>query len=293
MMAAFGPVTYDALMGLTGLAFVVSVEPGFAHDPLAELRSGRIVDTLAALGLDGEPAELDSPEAVVPTVREAVDAGFAVPLLGWPQASDDWALIAGYDTGRGVLCGRPADGSEDAYLGAPPRGHAAVIVRGRIAPTDKREAATEALQWAARRAQDTAQAYETWRAMLGEGGPGTDQPKFETWLHDHEALAETLADARASAAEFVRHCAAGLGPAAGEGLNRAAEGYDAIADLLDAREPSIFGDGIAHCLASESWRAEWSLQIGEIAAIEAEALETIRLALSGGPTSGDYSDAVP
>ena len=76
------------------------------------------------LGVGAEWVALEGD--VMAAVRPCLEAGWAVPVLGWPQPLDDWGLVTGFDLGRGVLCGWPADYAGDTYLGTAPAGELAL-----------------------------------------------------------------------------------------------------------------------------------------------------------------------
>lgn len=304
MLAHLGrPVGYDALMGLSGLAFVTPLEEDFGRPGGAPARCARLREALAAMGLRGamhmttrgtveEESGSAATDGAPQLVREALERGFAVPVLGWPRAQDDWGIIAGYDDGRGVWCGWPHGYHGDAYLGAAPACEAFVIVQEMGPPPDSVQAVVEALRWAVERRAQVAEAYERRRGMLEEEwGEDPDAPEHVARAMRHERATEALADARTAAAGFLRSCAGLLGPAGGEWALAAAELCDGLVARIEARRPPVLDGKAARALASERIRNEWREELGVIARLDLEALDCMAKALTSDLGPGEMGEA--
>ena len=307
------PASYDAIMGLTGIAFILPLREDFRRAPGDADRCARIPEALAALGLRGQwrllgggevaagsrsyeegeagrcqdedradTCEDERPDAgIIEIVQQAIDADFAVPILGWPGEREDWAIVTGYDCGRGVICGWPGTYAGEEYLGAPPTSEAVVIIQEPVPPSDELRAVTASLQWAAAQRKQVAQAYDLWREMLDEKWEaGPEDPDLASRALRHEAATEALADARSAAAGFLRHCAELLDSVGSQWALAAADTYGILVERVEARRPPLFDEGAGEALASSEWRATWRQQLEEIAETDARALAQIEKALT-------------
>ena len=303
MLAHLGrPIGYDALMGLSGIAFVTPLEDDFGRRASAPARCARIPEALSAVGLRGgirvrTPAAAGDAGGPAGTgestqlVRSALEGGFAVPVLGWPRAQDDWGIITGYDCGRGVWCGWPHGYHGDAYLGATPGGEAFVIVQEMGVPAEGAQAAVTALRRAVEGRAQVAEAYERRRGMLEEEwGDDPDAPEHVARAMRHELATEALADARTAAAGFLRSCAGLLGPAGGEWALAAAELCDDLVARIEARRPPVLDGRAARALASERLRDRWREELGVIARLDLEALDCVARALTSDLGPGEMGE---
>lgn len=274
-------IGYDDLMGLTGIAFDLPAPADFAAPSAHPLRCEGVVEGLCALGLKARCVSLEpqDPAAVVAVVEEGLESGFAVPVLGWPAAGDDWAVITGSDRGRGVLCGWPSRPATEAYLGAPPRGEAAIVLLERRQPPSPTQALLEALGRAADRAGRVAETYAQWVSCLrAQAGWGEDAGAC---ILRHEAFCDALADARTSAAAFCERAGETLGPEAGEWLTQAAAEAYAIVSELEARDPPIGDPEVLQAFESAQWREEWAATVQLLSRAEARLLGCLRSACRG------------
>jgi hypothetical protein len=249
-------VSYDAVLGLSGIALLpppqMSPAPGDpfweAYEALSPAAGvgmptsvqpwvSRVAEAVG--GLAGEVrAPLLSAQEALEAVRTGVDGGFAVPLRGWPEGQEAWSVATGYDPARGVICGWPPEREEDTYLGAAPRGSAAVILRATESEKLPRtKAAVTALgHWAEAWVEGWSR-YGAWLDWLAQAAPEGDRRPV---MAAHHAAAEGLADARTAAASFARTCAGLLG--GGEGmpeLERAADNLARVVEVLEAGPPAL------------------------------------------------------
>lgn len=286
------PVGYDALMGLGGIAFMTPIGEDFRRPVGDRARCEGLAEALAVVGLHGQvllragaggddQGKGAGDDELWEPVCEALERGFAAPVLGWPGAQDDWGIVAGHDRGRGLWCGRPHGYRGDAYLGAPPAGEALVIVREKGPRAQAAQAALRALRRAVEGRGEVAEAYERWEGMLDERWEqDPDAPEHVARVMRHELATEALADARTAAAGFLRSCAGLLGPAGGEWALAAAELYDGLVARIEARRPPVLDSKAARALASERLRNQWREQLGLIAQLDLEAMDCVARALT-------------
>ncbi len=284
------PVDYDVLMGLSAVAFMLPLEPDFQSVPADARRCARLPAALAALGLRGRAWPLAGAETMAP-VYAALDAGFAVPLLGWPQPQDDWGVLTGYDHGRGVVCGWPAGYAGESYVGAAPAGTAAILLE-QVAPVPELAPELAAtLEWVVAHAADVAAAYPLWCDMLDERWErDEDELVAAARVLRHEVAAEALADARAAAASFLRWCGDRLLGVAAEWALSAAERCDALVESLEARHPPLFDDEVAEALRSATWRGQWRRRLAGLAEADADVARDLRRALTTDLAPGDIRE---
>lgn len=278
------PVSYDVFMGLSGIAFALGVRPDFDSPPTEIAERARVPDALSAVGLRGD---WRAPPITISAIKPGIDAGYPTVVLGWPQEEGGWAIIAGFDAAEGVICGWPADRAGPSYIGAPPRGAAALIITGQVDPPTRQDAAAQALAWAVAHHTEVAADYDRWReALFGDWEADPAEPELLGPSLRHELLCERLADARAAAASFLHGCAELLGGVTGDWLIEASEAHHLLVERLEGRRPPVFSDGAAEALASAQWRADWAQQLLDLADLDARASTCIRRGLNAdiGPT---------
>ncbi|MCE5215962.1 hypothetical protein LLH03_02920 [bacterium] len=285
---------YDSLMGLSGLAFML---PTFA-DGGPELDTGDVGEllpqALRALGVQGTVLCATGPEETqiwTEPITQALRAGFGVPVLGWPEEQDDWAVLTGVDPGRRVWVGWPAGYEEKTCLGAPPRACKTVVIAGTCETTAPWEAATASFEGALARRQQMRAAHDTWCQVLKREKEGTKEaakPLGER-LAAHVRLRSWLADARYSAAKFVE-CCADLAPASAlEGLEAAVDHYEEAARAIEwvpvPLEEELEGDDL------DSAEEESNLEEAFDAVLRSEsaALDSLSHALKGEPVRDEWS----
>lgn len=218
---------YDALMGITGLAFRVPAWPGAAG-----LTGDETAAAVRALddALRGDVVLHEAPEtdAAMDIVRRSIDAGVPVAALGWGSAKESWSVICGYDTDRGRWLGHCVlDAPRKQYESWPPTHEMLVEL-----PRSPRPRGREALRQAVRRAgaswSDSGERrYERWITELRE----TEEPPGI----DHEVAVELVIDARTAAVGFLRRLAELEEPIPGAWLELAADRHLEAMELLESR----------------------------------------------------------
>lgn len=267
---------YDAVMALCGLAFALPVRRGFTAEPHDGVRGLRLGGGLAALGLSVTVAEPGSHDAALALLQAALGRGFPVPVLGWPRDAVGWGLITGYDAVRGVCIGWHPSPDVPDPVSALPVAEAMVVVEGRGAVPEREASARAALTWAAERHPDLRQAHALWAEAVAEDWSALDAEAFAARLLGHEDLFERTADARTAAASFLRRCAGASEDPAAAHLAVAAERYEALVDVMDARRPHASEEGVADVFRSQDWRDDWRRSLGRIADLDLQALDAIQ-----------------
>lgn len=280
-------VDYDAFMGLTGMAFRLHVLDRL--DPRAT--EDRLVDELPSLieplGMRVEVLRPESAGELAEIVRQAVAAGTPLPVRGWPEGGLDWALVAGYDDARGVLCGWPATWTEAACAGAPPAGDLAIRVVQPCPPIKPEEHWREVIECAAGDEHALKAAYAQWSEQLSSLASDAGG---ESWslAQNNAALANTLADARTSAAAFLSRCADVSEPTAAEWLEQAWYTYEELADLVDAapgldREAADRSIGVAY-------RDRWLETLTQAQRLDCRASGFLRRALTSALSPSEIAE---
>ena len=278
----------DYLAGLTGCAFGLPVGEDFSLAALRELPRERVTEALGILGRRAEWRSFAGEGTqLVECLKAALVAnGCPVPILGWPEASDDWGLITGFDLGRGVICGWPAGYSREANLAAPPRGETALLLADERGAHWDLEALEDeyieglALAWAADQAEVLSRGYALWREMLADRSLWReDDEAAQARVLRQEQATEALTEARMTAAVFVEDCRASAPGARDEFLGSALECYERQIEALEARTRPFGSDAITTLLSRE-WRREWRERLSTIEALDLGALSWIHKALA-------------
>lgn len=287
-LAALCPgADYDALMGLTGMAFRLDVVEGFdpraAEDRLLEI----LPSMLERLGVRLQVLRPEGPEQIVGIVRESVAAGIPIPLRGWPAGGLEWALIVGHDDVRNVLCGWPAAWADPACAGAPASGDVAIRMIEPCPRVEVEEHWREAIEAAARQEPALKAAYDAWQAQMARLPVDAGD---EAWAcaQNHAALAEKLADSRTSAAAFVSRCADLGDPTAAEWLEQAQSAYEKLADLVDAA-PGLDRESADRCLDA-SYRELWLQALNRAERLDCAAAEFLHHALTSALSPSEIAD---
>lgn len=264
---------YDAIMGLSGLAFSTPPWPDASTVPTVEA-----IAALEALSerlggcIEIKSGETLSSDAVLDAVAASVDAGRPCIALGWGSDKDHWSIIAGYDRGKGRLIGHCLlDGPRSQYESWPPTGDVVAAIAHEPPPRGP-EAVREALRAGARRwKQSGASRYRDWIAemrLLADPPGGS-----------HERVVELLADARTAAAEFAEQVAGYEAETPAAWLARAAELWREVVALLEARG-APFSEKAVESVATGAARADWADLLESAAALEAKAASAVRLSRS-------------
>lgn len=265
---------YDAIMGLSGLAFAAPRAVGSATLAPEECAA---VETLAD-ALDPPPRlHRPTPREALALVRSAVDAGLPCAALGWGSEKDSWAVICGYDRARERLVGHCLLGNpREEYESWP--AELTVLVTMTAAP---RPTGAEAVMAALR------QAAETWESAVGPawerwiaGVRALPELSAQSWAEAvdagvaaHLAVTELLADARTAAEGFLRASAEYQEPLPAAWLLRAAEGYARVVELLEAGACMI-----AEALGDAEQREAWADRLEAAARADRAAVSDLRRA---------------
>ncbi len=264
---------YDAIMGLSGLAFET---PPWPETPIPSTSEFiRAIEAMSdALGgcITVYSGDLPSKDRVLDTVATAIDAGRPCVAFGWGSNKDRWSVIAGYDRAKGRLLGHcvlPAP--REKYESWPPTLTMLAALTGEPRPRGP-DAITSALEDGAQRCREHAvERYRKWAEELRvlPEPPGSR----------HEQAVELLADARAAAAGFAERVAdrEEIVPAAW--LTRAAEQWRELVLMLESR-------GVPHsqaalnALADPDGREDWANLLQMAARREERAARAIQKAWS-------------
>lgn len=262
---------YDAIMGLSGLAFHTP------HDPfpprLDPAEAVTAIETLSAAvepGLQLHRGE-QSPDAIMEIVSVSVDQGRPCAALGWGSVKERWSVICGYDRRRERLLGHCVlEEPRERYESWPPT--LELLVTLPAAPRARgREAIDRAITTAGEKMQNEGQdAWERWTEALFALD---DTPPI-----GHMLAVELVADARTAAAVFLDAVADHYEPIPAAWLHSAAERCRALVGLLEA------GGGPLHpetfvLLEDQMARDSWVESLRLAARIDEAIAADLRLSL--------------
>lgn len=246
------PLDYDAIMGLSGLAFCPPIAT-----PDTTLGAGREAVETLSLALD-PPLQVHEPEPeeALQLVAEAVTAGLPCAALGWGSEKEAWAVICGYDRSRARILGHCLlDEPREQLESWPPELDLLVTMAGQ-----PRFQGSEVLAGALERAANTwegvAAAWESWIELVHTG--------LDTSMPEHLTRVQMLADARATAALFLQAGAQHLEPIPAAWLLRAADGFERVVERIENLPED----------------AQWADHLEAVARIDEAAFTNLRLALT-------------
>jgi len=281
-LAQAGPsLGYDAVMGISGLAFRTPADP-WAPGLTAEEAAAAVEALNAALepGLELHRAGGDlTPDRAIDLVAACIDGGRPCAALGWGSVKESWSVICGYDRARGRLLGHCVlDTPREQYESWPPTLELLIAMPGRPGPSGP-----GALAEAVRRAGD---AWEQ-----------TGRERYGRWVAavhaldaapppEHVAAVELLADARNAAAAFVAALAERREAIPAAWLSRAAERYREIVELLEAADVPRTSEALA-LLDDEPARRAWADSLAAVARAEEAAAHDLRMSLTADDPPGD------
>lgn len=229
---------YDAIMGLSGLAFR---PPRPSDDDALAAEERAAIEALAA-ALD-PPLRIHEPpsDEALTLVMTAVDAGLPCAAVGWGSEKDAWAVICGYDRSRQRLLGHCLlDGPRAEYESWPPDPAFLVTMDGAPRPKGPEAIRATLLRAAASWEDVVAPAWERWISRLralADAPLAPDQEDEACSVAVHLSAASLLMDARTAAQGFLRAIADYQEPLCAAWLLRAAEGYGRVVELLEAGAP--------------------------------------------------------
>jgi len=264
-------LTYDDLMGVSGLAFRTPPWPD--HPSLSAGETLRALDALNEVftpplivhGADCAP----EPDEVMQAVASSVDAGIPCLAFGWGSVKDSWSIIAGYDVTDERLFGHCVlEAQREAYESWPP-----TLVYLVTIPPDLAFGPISAFLAVADRAHERwasegRRRYRAWIAALRERDCSPDAT--------HEAAVEFLADARGAAAAFLTRLAETHEGNRAAWLHRAAALYDRLLEALEERGAAPFSEAALMGLKDPDWRGAWATRLEEMAELEEEAATALR-----------------
>ncbi len=280
-------VEYSFIMGLTGLAFAISHADSFAEQAPLPVPFNHVTAALRALGYEGQiipdtPAL--PPEQVVAMVSAEIDAGRPVISHGWGPAPPGWAVITGYSRSHASLHGYLLAAEPQPLHEASAHADLIVCLGKAASPVPPPEAVREVIVRAAdlwsNPPPDTGPAaYHNLLALL------TDEPLFhgptaDAAISAHETLIATLIDSRAAAIDFLQTSADLFPPIPAAWLQRAADCYTELVDLLETRTPPVFDALATDALTDPQWRQQWIERMGQVAELDMEASHCLRRSLS-------------
>jgi hypothetical protein len=271
------PGAYAALLTLSGHG-LRTPPPCPALPETAEVARETLAG-LAALGwalaqVHRDPAGLDEP-LVLAVVTTETAAGRPVLLGGWLPAPETLALAAGV-TADGLICAHPAGAEPGApYLAAAPVCRLAIVLGQREAspggtlPSLARQAHAV---WAEDK-PGNAGAYRVWRHLLASA----EEPPEGLPAALGAALA-TVAEARAAVRDHLYVLAEDLETLPGRWVERSAEGYDRLLELLEPCLETCLSPEAELLWRQEEWREELVARLEAVAAQDAEAAHYLRRA---------------
>lgn len=225
---------YDAIMGLSGLALRA---PHLPDDNALAAEERAALKTLAGTLTPALRVHEPAPDEALRLVIGAIDTGLPCAALGWGSEKEAWAVICGYDRGRGRLLGHclldhprmeyeswPAELSLLVTLDAPPRLQSREAIRSAVVRA--------AQSWRGK----VGRAWERWIAASAGAPSGTAPARADERPHPamYPATAALLIDARAAAERFARGLAERQEPLPAAWLMRAAERFAREIELLEA-----------------------------------------------------------
>jgi len=266
---------FAELMAVSGAAFDLHW-----FCPLTGLRPAgagyeRLAVALPALGFP-EARVLASAEGLPPAeisdaVKRESNQGRPVILGGWQPEPEGLALLAGVEPG-GLLCGYvESSRAEEAYLAAPPASQL-VVVLGERKPPDEglfRLACTAARECWEQAPPGCGAVYRTLLHLLTTGFPA--EAPFAATL-------AALVEARTEAQEFLLAQTECLLPLPAAWTQRAADLYEQMLDLLEPLTVQLSGPERDILWAQEDWRQATAELLGEVAELDAQAVNCLRRA---------------
>lgn len=285
-------VTYDYLMGTSGMAFRVqkwakgwcpsAACAGTGHDA-----AGPLIETLGYKTnfygwFEGKPAA-QAMAAMRKPMMVSIDAGFPVQYL-----SGDDGLIIGYaDSGKKLLCRTYFDGDK-AYTETKDWPWCMLVVEAKAKPRDRKEAVKGSLKIALEQAdQEVAgdyfsgqKAYSEWTAGLSDESRFSNRDYLTDVAVANGFSYAVLCDCRASAARYLESVQDDLGPGARSHILKAAALYREVSGKLAAGRKYV---AMAHEIrAGRPWtrfmrKCEVRV-LQEVAVLDRSAVEQLRLA---------------
>jgi len=239
-------VTYDYLMGASGMAFRVqkwakgwcssAACAGPGHSAVEPLLSALGYKTKFYGWFEGKPVA-EAMEAMREPIVASIDAGRPVQYLNM----DDGLVIGYADNGKKLLCRTYFDGDKP-YTETKDWPWCISVLEARDKPMDRKQAVKESLKIALKQSdEETAgdyisgqKAYSEWiSGLLDEAKFAKDEYVMEVATANGFSYA-ILCDCRASATRYLESIQDELGPQSKPHILRAGEFYRQASDKLEA-----------------------------------------------------------
>ncbi|MEP7003685.1 MAG: hypothetical protein ABI888_04020 [Chloroflexota bacterium] len=273
-------IDYDWVMGVSGAAFTVTIDPA-TWDPLA---AAPLDDQTLARGAQaagarpdivGPPFDDEMRALVLDRVAEALDAK-SPPLVKGIAGPPEYGLIVGYDEDGPTFQARtyfdktdkPARIDWSAFADAE-HGQVAFLDKG-SAP-DRAAMARGAVAQAVAAAGSTETALTTWLEGLRDDARWADSKHAGAAAFGDHAMRGLLADKRRAAARFLRSARGIFATSPGADLLRAAESYGYVADACAKIGVGPFDGAVAMRFLDVGHRRAWAKQLEAIIGHEREA----------------------
>ncbi len=234
------PISYDELMGMSGMAFRTQfrVDRWDVGNPDPIVGEACLDAVFSSIGMQYDLRvvrrdELSEAAALRGDIAKSIDR--AVPVLAANIIRpEDWGVIVGYRADQQWLCRSYNGGAMDRDRVADGWPTAVVLIGKRLPPPARRDVLNAAI----RRAVELFQRRQAGRYVLGSRAfdawcQELRRVDDRTYLHSNAWTYVCLMDARAAAVRFLRGIAPEFG-AQGEHLNAAADFYDQELQLLRA-----------------------------------------------------------
>jgi hypothetical protein len=232
------PITYDELMGLSGLAFRLQfrTDRWDVGNPDPLVGANCLPALFSAIGYDYDTwvvrrEEIAEAEALRQAVKQSIDLGAPV-LAANIIPPEDWGIIVGYRPDRTWLCRSYNGGAERVDQPAKGWPTAVVILSRRLPRPDPAKAHLDSIRRAIelfdKRGEGAhslgTKAFDDWYQSLRN-------VRDETYVHANFWTYIGLIDARAAAVRYLRSIARQFGPREVH-LNTAADWYDKEVQVL-------------------------------------------------------------
>jgi len=275
-------LTYDDLMGVSGLAFRTPPWPDqpslSADETLAALDAlNEVFDPpLVVHGAHRPPA----PDGIMQAVASSVDASMPCLALGWGSVKDRWSIITGYHLTDERLFGHCIlEAPREAYESWPPTLTRLVTIAPDLALGPISAFLAVADRAHERWASEGRARYRAWIAALKGADCDPDAA--------HEAAVELLADSRGAAAVFLARLAGTEEGNRAAWLTHASQLYDRLLEMLEGRGAAPFSQAALIGLKDPDWRSAWATRLAEMAELEEEAATALRRSSSADLPPGE------
>ncbi|MEP6694816.1 MAG: hypothetical protein ABJB39_09240 [Chloroflexota bacterium] len=279
---------YDWVMGACGAAFTTTIDVE-AWDPLAAapLDDDTLARAARATGMRPDPLtppfDDEMKELVIERILEALEAKLPALARGLVGPSE-YGLVVGCDEEGPTFYARTYfDKTEQPtkleWVAIAAATELVFLDRG-SAP-DRAAVARDAVDDAAKEAETSDRAIETWIAALRDDARWTDTRHAGAAAFGDHAMRILLADKRRAAASFLRTTRALFPGSPGADLLRAAESYGYVADASKKVGIGPFDASVAMRFLDGGHRRSWAKQLETALGHERDAHDAMRAARAG------------